>query len=102
MQTRAVIEAAIAVNKEGYNVVPEIMIPLLGSVNELKYIREVVEKTIKEVLEENNTQLEYKFATMVEVSRGALTTNEIVEYAEFSVLEFNYGFLICFLIYIFM
>lgn len=56
MQTRAVIEAAIAVNKEGYNVVPEIMIPLVGSVNELKYIREVVEKTIKEVLEGNNTQ----------------------------------------------
>ena len=87
MQTRAVIEAAIAVNKEGYNVVPEIMIPLVGSVNELKYIREVVEKTIKEVLEENNTQLEYKFGTMIEVPRGALTANEIAEYAEF----FSFG-----------
>ena len=87
MQTRAVIEAAIAVNKEGYNVVPEIMIPLLASVNELKYIRDVVEKTIKEVLEENNTQLEYKFGTMIEVPRGALTANEIAEYAEF----FSFG-----------
>lgn len=47
MQTRAVIEAAIAVNKEGYNVTPEIMIPLVGDVKELKYVHEVVEKTIQ-------------------------------------------------------
>ena len=87
MQTRAVIEAAIEVNKEGYNVVPEIMIPLVGEVKELKYVKEVVEKTIKEVLEENNTTLEYKFGTMIEVPRGALTAKEIAEVAEF----FSFG-----------
>lgn len=87
MQTRAVIEAAIAVNKEGYNVTPEIMIPLVGDVKELKYVHEVVEKTIKEVLSENNTTLEYKFGTMIEVPRGALTAGEIAEVAEF----FSFG-----------
>ena len=87
MQTRAVIEAAIAVNKEGYNVVPEIMIPLVGEVKELKYVKEVVEKTIEEVLKENNTTLEYKFGTMIEVPRGALTAKEIAEVAEF----FSFG-----------
>ncbi len=87
MQTRAVIEAAIAVNKEGYNVIPEIMIPLVGEVKELKYVKEVVEKTIEEVLKENNTTLEYKFGTMIEVPRGALTAKEIAEVAEF----FSFG-----------
>ena len=87
MQTRAVIEAAIAMNKEGYNVTPEIMIPLVGDVKELKYVHEVVEKTIKEVLSENNTTLEYKFGTMIEVPRGALTAGEIAEVAEF----FSFG-----------
>ena len=87
MQTRAVIEAAIAVNKEGYNVTPEIMIPLVGDVKELKYVHEVVEKTIQEVLSENNTTLEYKFGTMIEVPRGALTAGEIAEVAEF----FSFG-----------
>ena len=87
MQTRAVIEAAIEVNKEGYNIVPEIMIPLVGSINELKYVQSVVEKTIQEVLKENNTTLEYKFGTMIEVPRGALTAGEIAECAEF----FSFG-----------
>ena len=87
MQTRAVIEAAIAVNKEGYNVTPEIMIPLVGDVKELKYVHEVVKATADEVIANAGVKLEYKFGTMIEVPRGALTAGEIAEVAEF----FSFG-----------
>ena len=87
MQTRAVIEAAIAVNKEGYNVTPEIMIPLVGDVKELKYVHEVVKATADEVIDNAGVKLEYKFGTMIEVPRGALTAGEIAEVAEF----FSFG-----------
>ena len=87
MQTRAVIEAAIAVNKEGYNVTPEIMIPLVGDVKELKYVHEVVKATADEVIAAAGVKLEYKFGTMIEVPRGALTAGEIAEVAEF----FSFG-----------
>ncbi len=87
MQTRAVIEAAIAVNKEGYNVTPEIMIPLVGDVKELKYVHEVVKATADQVIKEAGVALEYKFGTMIEVPRGALTAGEIAEVAEF----FSFG-----------
>ena len=87
MQTRAVIEAAIAVNKEGYNVTPEIMIPLVGDVKELKYVHEVVKATADAVIAEAGVELEYKFGTMIEVPRGALTAGEIAEVAEF----FSFG-----------
>ena len=87
MQTRAVIEAAIAVNKEGYKVVPEIMIPLVGDVKELKYVHEVVKATADAVIAEAGVELEYKFGTMIEVPRGALTAGEIAEVAEF----FSFG-----------
>ena len=87
MQTRAVIEAAVEVNAEGYNVVPEIMIPLVGSVSELKYVREVVVKTAEEVLDEKGARLDYKIGTMIEVPRAAITADEIAEYAEF----FSFG-----------
>ena len=87
MQTRAVIEAAVEVNAEGYNVVPEIMIPLVGSVSELKYVREVVVKTAEEVLAEKGARLDYKIGTMIEVPRAAITADEIAEYAEF----FSFG-----------
>ena len=87
MQTRAVIEAAIAVNKEGYNVTPEIMIPLVGDVKELKYVHEVVKATADAVIAEAGVNLEYKFGTMIEVPRGALTAGEIAEVAEF----FSFG-----------
>ena len=87
MQTRAVIEAAIAVNKEGYNVTPEIMIPLVGDVKELKYVHEVVKATADEVIAQAGVNLEYKFGTMIEVPRGALTAGEIAEVAEF----FSFG-----------
>ena len=87
MQTRAVIEAAIAVNKEGYKVTPEIMIPLVGDVKELKYVHEVVKATADEVIAAAGVELEYKFGTMIEVPRGALTAGEIAEVAEF----FSFG-----------
>ena len=98
MQTRAVIEAAIAVNKEGYNVTPEIMIPLVGDVKELKYVHEVVKATADQVIAEAGVKLEYKFGTMIEVPRGALTAGEIAEVAEFfsfgtnDLTQMTYGF----------
>ena len=98
MQTRAVIEAAIAVNKEGYNVTPEIMIPLVGDVKELKYVHEVVKDTADQVIAEAGVELEYKFGTMIEVPRGALTAGEIAEVAEFfsfgtnDLTQMTYGF----------
>ena len=87
MQTRAVIEAAIAVNKEGYNVTPEIMIPLVGDHKELEYVHEIVKKTADEVIKEAGVNLGYKFGTMIEVPRGALTAGEIAKTAEF----FSFG-----------
>ena len=83
MQTRAVIEAAIHVNNKGIKVVPEIMIPLVGDVKELKYVKNVVEATAEQVMKENNCQLQYKVGTMIEVPRAALTSAEIAKEAEF-------------------
>ena len=87
MQTRAVIEAAINVNKEGLKVTPEIMIPLVGEVKELQYVKKVVVETAQKVMEEQNYQLEYKVGTMIEVPRAALTADEIATEAEF----FSFG-----------
>ena len=87
MQTRAVIEAAIIVNKEGLKVTPEIMIPLVGEVKELQYVKKVVVETAQKVMEEQNYQLEYKVGTMIEVPRAALTADEIATEAEF----FSFG-----------
>lgn len=87
MQTRAVIEAAINVSKEGIKIVPEIMIPLVGEVKELKYVKDVVLETINEVLKENNTTLSYHIGTMIEIPRAALTADKIAEEAEF----FSFG-----------
>ena len=67
MQTRAVIEAAINVNKEGMNVVPEIMIPLVGDIKELKYVKDVVVKTADEVIEKAGVDLKYMVGTMLEI-----------------------------------
>ena len=98
MQTRAVIEAAIAVNKEGYKVTPEIMIPLVGDIKELKYVHEVVKATADQVIAEAGVELEYKFGTMIEVPRGALTAGEIAQVAEFfsfgtnDLTQMTYGF----------
>mgnify|MGYP003375827400 FL=1 len=88
MQTRAVIEAAINVNKSNsLNVVPEIMIPLVGEIKELKYVKDVVVKTAEKVMEEKGVKLEYMVGTMIEIPRAALTADEIAKEAEF----FSFG-----------
>ena len=88
MQTRAVIEAAINVNKnKGLNVIPEIMIPLVGEIKELKYVKDVVVKTAEKVMEEKGVKLEYMVGTMIEIPRAALTADEIAKEAEF----FSFG-----------
>ncbi|HPG92839.1 MAG TPA: pyruvate, phosphate dikinase, partial [Clostridia bacterium] len=87
MQTRAVIEAAINVRKEGINVIPEIMIPLVGEVKELEYVKAIVDETAKKVMEENKTEFKYLVGTMIEIPRAALTSGEIAKAAEF----FSFG-----------
>jgi len=88
MQARAIIEAAIEVKKNNsYDVVPEIMIPLVGEIKELKYVKDVIVNTIKEVMEEKGVTLEYKVGTMIEIPRAALTADEIAKEAEF----FSFG-----------
>src|SRR5699024_6174943 len=88
MQTRAVIEAAIEVkNRKGYDVVPEIMIPLVGEIRELKYVKDVVVNTAEAVIKEKGTDLEYKIGTMIEIPRAALTADEIAKEADF----FSFG-----------
>ena len=88
MQTRAVIKAAINVSKrKGINIVPEIMIPLVGEVKELKYVKGVVCETADEVIKESNFPLEYHVGTMIEIPRAALTADEIAKEAEF----FSFG-----------
>ena len=88
MQTRAVIEAAIEVkNRKGYDIVPEIMIPLVGEIRELKYVKDVVVKTAEAVIKEKGIDLEYKIGTMIEIPRAALTADEIAKEADF----FSFG-----------
>lgn len=87
MQVRAIIEAAVAVKKEGFEVEPEIMIPLVGHVNELRFARESLEKVAKDVMEKSGTSVNYKFGTMIEVPRACVTADEIAQHAEF----FSFG-----------
>lgn len=87
MQTRAVIEAAINVNKKGMHIVPEIMIPLVGEVKELKYVKDVVVKTADEVIAKAGVDMHYKVGTMIEIPRAAITADEIAKEAEF----FSFG-----------
>ena len=88
MQTRAIIEAAIAVNIEmGYHIVPEIMIPLVGEIKELKFVKDIVVSTAEKVMEEKGTKIEYSVGTMIEIPRAALTADEIAKEAEF----FSFG-----------
>ncbi|MBC7319080.1 pyruvate, phosphate dikinase [bacterium] len=87
MQVRAIFEAACELKKEGYNPKPEVMIPLVGHVNELKVVREQLEAVAKKVMEEQGITVDYKFGTMIEVPRAALTAGEIAEYAQF----FSFG-----------
>ncbi len=83
MQVRAIFEAACEVTREGIDVHPEIMIPLTSHVNELKRQREILEKEAKDVMAEQGLEVDYKFGTMIEIPRAALTADQIAEYAEF-------------------
>lgn len=88
MQTRAVMEAAIEVKaEEGYDIVPEIMIPLVGEKKELKFVKDVVVEVAEQVKKEKNSDIEYHIGTMIEIPRAALLANEIAEEAEF----FSFG-----------
>lgn len=88
MQARAIIEAAIKVNKETeYTIVPEIMIPLTGEEKELKYVKDIVVATADKVIEEAGAELRYHVGTMIEIPRAALTADEIAKEAEF----FSFG-----------
>ena len=87
MQTRAVIEAAINVQNEGKTVIPEIMIPLVGTVKELKYVKNIVVETADAIIKEKGADLKYEVGTMIEIPRAALTADEIAEEAEF----FSFG-----------
>ena len=88
MQTRAIMEAAIEVkNEKGYDIVPEIMIPLVGEKKELKYVKDVVVEVAEAVKKEKNSDIEYHIGTMIEIPRAALTADQVAEEAEF----FSFG-----------
>lgn len=87
MQTRAIIEAAINVNKEGMNIVPEIMIPLIGDSKELKYVKNIITQTADEIIISSGMSLKYNVGTMIEIPRACLIADEIAEDAEF----FSFG-----------
>jgi len=87
MQVRAIFEAACIVSKEGVKVFPEIMIPLTSHVNELKFQRKVLEAEAKKVMQEQGIEVDYKFGTMIEIPRAALTADQIAGYAQF----FSFG-----------
>jgi pyruvate,orthophosphate dikinase len=87
MQVRAIFEAACEVAAEGVSVHPEVMIPLTSHVNELKAQRSALEAIARKVMQEKGTEIDYKFGTMIEIPRAALTADQIAEYAEF----FSFG-----------
>ncbi len=98
MQTKAVIEAAIACNKAGANVKPEIMIPLVGDIKELKYVKDIVVKTAEATMKANKTDVAYTVGTMIEIPRAAITADEIAKEADFfsigtnDLTQMTYGF----------
>ena len=87
MQTRAVIEAAINVQKEGKTVIPEIMIPLIGTTNELKYVKNIVVTTAEKIIKEAGVAVKYEVGTMIEIPRATLIADELAKEAEF----FSFG-----------
>ena len=88
MQTRAVMEAAIEVKEEkGYDIVPEIMVPLVGEKKELKFVKDVIVETAEAVKKEKGSDIQYHIGTMIEIPRAALLADEIAEEAEF----FSFG-----------
>jgi pyruvate,orthophosphate dikinase len=98
MQTKAIIGAALRLVKEGKSVIPEIMIPLIVEIEELKYVKSIIIKAAEELIAESGTKLEYKVGTMIEVPRAALTADEIAKEAEFfsfgtnDLTQMTYGF----------
>jgi pyruvate,orthophosphate dikinase len=87
MQVRAIFEAACELTKEGFSIVPEVMIPLVGTTKEFAMIREYSEKVAKEVMDKYGVKLEYTIGTMIEVPRAAVIADKIAEGAEF----FSFG-----------
>ena len=88
MQTRALMEAAIEVKEEdGFDIIPEIMIPLVGEVKELKFVKDIVVETAEKVKKEKNSDIDYHIGTMIEIPRAALTADDIAKEAEF----FSFG-----------
>ena len=87
MQVQAIFEAAAELAVDGHKVIPEVMIPLVGHVNELKFTKERLIKTAEEVMKRYGTEIEYLFGTMIEIPRAAVTADEIAEEAEF----FSFG-----------
>ena len=87
MQVRAIMQAAIDVKKQGKEIYPEIMIPLIGHVNELSMLKDKLEQVAKEEMEKADVDINYKFGTMIEIPRAALTADEIAKVAEF----FSFG-----------
>jgi pyruvate,orthophosphate dikinase len=98
MQTRAILEAACKLTKEGLKVVPEIMIPLVGDVRELKDQKAVVTRVAEEVMKEQKVRVKYLVGTMIEVPRGAVTADEVAREADFfsfgtnDLTQLTYGF----------
>ena len=98
MQTRAVIEAAINVTQEGIKTEPEIMIPLIGDVKELKYVKKIVTETADEIIKNAGISLKYSVGTMIEIPRATLMADKIAEEAEFfsfgtnDLTQMTYGF----------
>jgi pyruvate,orthophosphate dikinase len=98
MQTRAILAGAARATAEGRVALPEIMIPLVGHVNELAETREILEAEVSRIVEASGQQVDYKFGTMIEVPRGALTADEIAQHAEFfsfgtnDLTQMTYGF----------
>ena len=87
MQTKAIIKAAIEVNKEGLNVEPEIMIPLVGALNEFRVVKNIIVETANQIIEKNNVDLKYTVGTMIEIPRACLIADEIAREADF----FSFG-----------
>ena len=87
MQTRAILSAACELKKEGKNPMPEIMVPLIGIVNEFKQQKEIIKKTAEEVFSEQGISIDFEIGTMIEIPRAALTADRIAEEAEY----FSFG-----------
>ncbi|MBA7664002.1 Pyruvate, phosphate dikinase [subsurface metagenome] len=98
MQVRAIFEAACELKREGIDVIPEVMIPLVGMISELQYVKTQLLEIAEEIIKDSGVDLEYKFGTMIEVPRAALTADEIATEAEFfsfgtnDLTQMTYGF----------